>query len=294
MIKRKDGFLGERSLVLPAKVISELENDRLARVLHITDIGYYPNAKHHFRKRDITIPQYILIYCVEGKGWFKVNNKRTEVEANHCFVLPANKPHSYGSNPEYPWTIYWIHFKGELADYYASFLHEPIKLKPHSFSRINDRINLFEEIYRTFESGYKTENLRYTCSTFHHFMGSICYLDSFKSTSTEHSSNDLIDEVIHYMKENISKKLTISDLVEHTGYSSSYFSSTFSQRTGYSPINYFNLLKMQQACFLIDCTNIKVNQVCYKVGINDCYYFSRLFTKIIGISPSAYKKLKRG
>ena len=39
---------------------------------------------------------------------------------------------------------------------------------------------------------------------------------------------------------------------------------------------------------------MKVNQICYKIGIEDCYYFARLFTKIMGISPREYKKAKKG
>ena len=44
MIKRKDGFNGERALVLPLSVVQEMEKDALSSVLHITDIGYYPKA----------------------------------------------------------------------------------------------------------------------------------------------------------------------------------------------------------------------------------------------------------
>ena len=46
MIKRKDGFSGERALVLPASIIHTMENNPLANALHITDIGYYPRAEH--------------------------------------------------------------------------------------------------------------------------------------------------------------------------------------------------------------------------------------------------------
>lgn len=44
MIKRKDGFSGERALVLPASIIHTMENNPLANALHITDIGYYPRV----------------------------------------------------------------------------------------------------------------------------------------------------------------------------------------------------------------------------------------------------------
>lgn len=95
------------------------------------------------------------------------------------------------------------------------------------------------------------------------------------------------------MIENVENKLSLSEITEHIGYSTSHFSMIFRKRTGYSPTAYFNQIKIQKACQLLDFTDMKVNQICYKIGIEDCYYFSRLFTKIMGISPREYKKAKR-
>ena len=39
---------------------------------------------------------------------------------------------------------------------------------------------------------------------------------------------------------------------------------------------------------------MKINQVCYKIGIEDTYYFSRLFSKVMGMPPREYKKMKKG
>ena len=68
MIKRKDGFSGERVLVLPQPIIREMEEDPISSILHITDIGYYPKAWHHFRERQEPITQFVFIYCIEGSG----------------------------------------------------------------------------------------------------------------------------------------------------------------------------------------------------------------------------------
>lgn len=58
----KSGFDGERSLVLPKIIVEAMEKDPIARLLHITDIGYYPKASHHYRHRDPPIDQNIFIY----------------------------------------------------------------------------------------------------------------------------------------------------------------------------------------------------------------------------------------
>ena len=75
MIKLKDGFSGERALVLPQSIIQEMEKDALSSILHITDIGYYPKALHHFRERKEPICQFVFIYCIEGAGWFRCGDR---------------------------------------------------------------------------------------------------------------------------------------------------------------------------------------------------------------------------
>lgn len=62
MIKRKDGFSGERALVLPASIIHMMENNPLANALHITDIGYYPRAEHHLENGKLpSLNTYLFI-----------------------------------------------------------------------------------------------------------------------------------------------------------------------------------------------------------------------------------------
>lgn len=259
MIKLKNGFLGERALVLPPAVIEDMERSPLLTALHITDIGYYPRAEHHYRQRTTPINQFVFIYCVEGKGWFRLSDQKPQpIGSNQCFVLPANTPHAYGANEDDPWSIYWIHFKGCLAEAYAASLRSPMNVKPNIYSRINGRIQLFEEIYHTLELGYSKGNLLYACSAFHHFLGTICYLQEYRNAIQKDFIGDPVEQAIHFMKENLEKKLTINELAKYTGYSISHFTSLFKERTGYSPVNYFNQLKIQHACYLLNFTDIKM------------------------------------
>jgi AraC-like DNA-binding protein len=295
MIERRDGFSGERALVLPQSVVQEMEKDAYYSILHITDIGYYPKAYHHHLKREEPIDQYVFIYCMEGKGWFKTDIHEYTVSENEYFILPAGIPHSYGADEDNPWTIYWIHFKGKLASLFVPDTRRPIEIKPGVHSRISDRIELFEEIYRTLESGYSRENLIYACTVFHYYLGTLHYKQQYREVKKDKlQNNDIVTASIHYMKENLEKKLSLPEIAGYTGYSASYFTAMFNKRTGYAPLAYFNQLKIRKACKLLDFTTMKINQICYKIGIEDTYYFSRLFTKVMGMSPREYRKMKKG
>lgn len=293
-IKKEIGFKGQRAVILPPAVIKAMEMNPLSSILHITDIGYYPKASYHYCERSTPINQYVLIYCIEGSGWFTVKEHTYQVKANQYFILPAGVPHVYGANEQDPWTIYWIHFKGKLATYLIPEKQDPIEIKPCVHSRIHVRNELFEEILHILEMGYSHDNLLLACSTFYHYLATLKFLQQFRDAGNVDTKYDIISTAIHFMKENIEKKLTLEEIAHHVGYSTSHFLTLFNKRTGYSPLAYFNQLKIQQACQLLDFSNMKINQICYKIGIEDTYYFSRLFRKIMGMSPRQYKEMRKG
>jgi AraC-like DNA-binding protein len=101
---------------------------------------------------------------------------------------------------------------------------------------------------------------------------------------------DIVEQAIHYMRENVENRITMEEVLRYVGYSQSHFSTVFKNKTGMSPLSYFNRLKVEHACKLLKTTDLKVNQICYKVGIEDSLYFSRLFSKVMGMSPTKYKE----
>lgn len=293
LFRKKEGFHGERSIFLPAVIIEQMEKDPLTTALHITMMGYYPKARNHYRERPEAIGEYILIYCIEGKGFLQVGGNDFVLNENQLIVLPANIPHSYTADETNPWTIYWVHFKGNLASCFVQGLNKPIDIKSTINSRINERIALFEEIFTTIQYGYSKQNMHYAMTVLYHFLGTIRYLDQFVNVRiNEPNRADLIETAISYMKENIEKRLSINDAAKFIGYSLSHFSRVFKETIGVTPNEYFNQIKIQKACELLEKTNMKINQISYKIGIQDSYYFSRLFKKIMKISPREYRKQK--
>ncbi len=103
-----------------------------------------------------------------------------------------------------------------------------------------------------------------------------------------------LSKVTGFMEENISQKINLQQIADSLKLSKFYFAKKFLQHTGVSPIRYFLELKIKHACKLLDESNISVKDVALKIGYDDPYYFSRLFKKIMGLSPTQYRQSQYG
>lgn len=72
-MRKRDGFNNQLAIVLPKHIQTELRENPLTKLLFITDVGYYPVAKYHFRERPEGCEQNILIFCTSGSGWIESN-----------------------------------------------------------------------------------------------------------------------------------------------------------------------------------------------------------------------------
>ncbi|MFV0553158.1 MAG: AraC family transcriptional regulator [Mangrovibacterium sp.] len=292
MNKKEEGFKGQRTFVIPQSLISSLQNEAISQNLYITDIGFYPHARNHFRTRPDGCSQYILMYCVAGSGWIAIDEKKLVMKANQYLVIPAQKPHSYASSHDNPWTIYWIHYAGKHAPDYSPSSNEVLNIAPSSTNRINDRLTLFEEMIQNLEMGYSIDNLNYANICLAHFLASFRYLSQFRQINNK--DFDLSDKSILFMKNKLDKKLTLDDLAHEAGLSVSQYSLAFRQKTGKSPIDYLIQLRIQKACQLLDHTLLSVKEIAQKVGYDDAYYFSRIFKKMMNVPPKEYRRNSKG
>jgi len=293
MEKKKDGFLNERAIIIPGDILLKNKISPITRLLYVTDIGYYQYAAGHFRQRKNGCKQHILIYCHEGEGWYDIGKGRYPVKKNDFFIIEAGLSHTYAASEANPWSIYWIHFSGEQSNLFTSFFNKTIHIDDEPSARSDDRIHLFCEILVNLEMGYSIENMEYITLCLWYLLGSFRYIPQFREINKPKPQN-VIQKTISFMKNNINKQLTIEEIAENVNYSSNYLSSIFIQKSGMSLINYFNQLKIQKACQLLDFTDKNIKEIAFELAFSDPYYFSKVFTKHMHISPRGYRNKKKG
>lgn len=106
-LRKKDGFKGQRLIVIPESIRRILIENPITNSLYLSDIGYYPKASMHYCERRRGTPEDILIYCVDGEGWIEADNRSFHLTANQFFIIPAGMPHKYGADNANPWSIFW-------------------------------------------------------------------------------------------------------------------------------------------------------------------------------------------
>ena len=280
-------------VVLPERIIKYLENNEITKDAYVTDIGYFPVARDHFRKREQGSMQNILIYCVNGSGWISLDGVRSELGKNQFCIIPKNTPHTYAASDEDPWTIYWLHFAGGRAER----LH-PGK-DPDDFVRSADpgikeeRIRLLDSIFYSLETEYSESNLEYAGIVLMHLLGSFRFEQQFRKMN-DLPAMDAAGRAICFMKENIARKLDLEEIAGHCGISVSHFCLVFKKSTSHTPLEYFNNIRIQRACQLLDLTSMKVKEIAESLGFSDAFYFSKVFRKVIGQSPGEYRRFKSG
>lgn len=289
MEKIAEGFKGEKAIITPYNIRNFQAGNTITRQLYITHIGYYPKAKYHFRERTNGTNENIFIYCEEGAGWVKHANETHELLKNQAFIFPANEAHAYGSSEKTPWSIYWFHFRGDNAKMFESITGRVVNLKDSDKSRYSDRFALFEEMFQNLEKGYSPENLEYVSFCLMHFLASIKYLNQYREINNV-KEVDSIQKSIIFMKDNLENKVTLKDIANHVGYSTSRFGTLFTEKTSYSPIDYFNQLKIQRACSYLQFSDLKFKEIAFRLGYYDAFHFSKAFKQEMEITPKEYRK----
>jgi two-component system response regulator YesN len=114
--------------------------------------------------------------------------------------------------------------------------------------------------------------------------------DMMSSIIDNAAGKDIIQKVRRYLTENFQKNIGLKELSEKFNINLYYLSQLFKKKTGQNYSGYLSRLRMDKAKELLIKTNMRVYEICKTVGYTDTTYFSKLFEKICGCTPSEYRK----
>gem|GEM_PF-1040678 len=279
----------ERSQSLPAHVVEHISRQPISAALFTHYLSFVPRAAGRSVQRPEGDWSHILCLCLSGVGHLTVAGIRRRLTRGNFVLLKPFQPHRYEADAEDPWSYYCVHFHGTLAAHYGDAIEAALQRTPVSVGSNVRFVEAFERILGIFSNGYSQQNLTLASVATHQLLGEVLCLAQ-ETGEPQQTIADRVDRTLEVIHRNPSMHASIPELAAHANMSRSYFVAQFHKRTGTSPRNYINRLRIVKACELLQSGSGKVESIAQALGFSDPFYFCRVFKQIVGRTPSEHRQ----
>ncbi|MBQ8527487.1 MAG: AraC family transcriptional regulator [Lachnospiraceae bacterium] len=230
-----------------------------------------------------------LLYIASGKAHFHFNGKEQIVTAGHMVLYRPKEPQKYEYYGEDQTEVYWVHFTGgNVTNILRSYGITDDKKVFYCGSGL-DYKNLFRSMINELQmckENYAEMLEMYLRQIF--IMLQRYFTDSLKTDNT-HIIEE-IDKATLYFNEHYSEEISIEEYAQNNHFSVSWFIRNFKHCTGSTPMQYILSKRIYNAEILLHDSTYNVTEIAEIVGYDNPLYFSRIFKKVKGLSPSEYRK----
>lgn len=262
--------------------------------LRINNCGYYRvhttpviETPHPEGRND-----YQLLYIAAGKGefYFKGSKEPTIVTKGNMILFRPGEPQVYYYYAVDKTEVYWVHFTGWKVEEYLKRYELPSHENVFYTGVSHDYPWIYNQMIR--ELQIQRVNYEDMISLYmHHIFISINrYIKEGRETK-----NDIISDVeraAHYFKENYNKQISIEQYAEEHLMSVNWFIHSFKNVMKMSPMQYIISLRIATAKGYLENSTKNIAEISNEVGYDNALYFSRLFRKYTGMTPTEYRKKK--
>ncbi|MCI8826142.1 MAG: AraC family transcriptional regulator [Lachnospiraceae bacterium] len=232
-----------------------------------------------------------LLYVAGGKAhfYFDGSEKDTVVTAGHMVIYRPKEPQRYVYYGTEQTEVYWVHFTGSNVKNLLRSYGITDDMRVIHTGSSPDYARLFKQMIQELQR----------CQADYKEMLVILLQQIFilvhRYLTTEHKlKNDYLDiemeAALGYFNEHYNTDLCIEEYARSKGMSVSWFIRNFKQYTGTTPMQYIVAVRIANAQMLLETTNDNITEIGHIVGYENPLYFSRIFKKQKGLSPSEYRK----
>lgn len=230
-----------------------------------------------------------LLYIASGKAHFHFGNEERIVTAGQMVLYRPKEPQKYEYYGEDQTEVYWVHFTGgNVTNILRSYGLTDDKKVFHCGSSLEYK-NLFRAMINELQmcrENYAEMLEMHLRQIF--IMLQRYFISAMKSDNAR--VVEAIDKATAYFNEHYSEDISVDKYAEKNHYSVSWFIRNFRQCTGSTPMQYILSKRILNAEILLQDPTYNVTDVSRIVGYDNPLYFSRIFKKSKGLSPSDYRK----
>lgn len=232
---------------------------------------------------------YIIHYVQSGKGILQYAGRVYHLGAGECFLIRPKEVTFYKADDAEPWRYLWVAFCGEKVD----SLLRMAGLEAETVFSGSGATGLFDRFFADMRgAGFAEGNVGLSLLSF------LCALFAALSRKSPAAppltqKERYVEKTKNYIALMYANRLTVQGLAQYNGLDRRYLCRLFRADTGYTLQEYLLRFRMQKAGALLLGSGLAVGDVARSVGYADVFNFSKMFKKIYGASPSAYR-LSRG
>ena len=248
-----------------------------------------------------TLKVNLFVFMLSGSATFTINNKPHNVSAGDILIIPKNSVYK-GRTDDFC-EYFFFHFSGEpvkvdapvsipaLNSTFSFLLTEPEHHYVY-FEQITRNKTAFDKIYSCIINCVEYQSRKTHASRllidveFSKIMLILC--ESLEKTHD--TIPPIIEKMCAYIRKNITKNLTLSEISSECSVSTPYACRIFKKHTNMTIKEYINNTKLLYALELIQCTSMNISEISDYLGYCDVFYFSKLFKNKFGKSPKQFLK----
>lgn len=251
------------------------------------------------------INENLFVFMIEGTALFCIEDNYYDIAAGDILVIPAKS--LYYAKTENSCEYFFFHFSGKIEKIDAepifssinssfSFNLQECKHEHIFFNLKSSNKAIFDKIYTAIINcieyrSYSTQSGRLLFDT--EFLKIMLLLGEITEKTHKHMPL-VLERMIIYIKKNLTKPLTLSEVSSACSVSVPYASSIFKKHLNMTATEYINREKLYYACELMRNTSMHIGEIADYLGYCDVFYFSKLFKKEFGKSPSKFYSVKKG
>jgi len=234
---------------------------------------------------------YVFRYCTKGRGKLITDSDTIEIKKGQAYVLFPGQVVSEVADEKDPWQLSYVTLIGIRSGILFKNIGITIKSPLLPWENGKDFLpDLNTAIDAGLVNNMETELFRIG-SAYIFFDNLIKFLrKNYPSSLPDLYSDDYIEKALQYMDANYTKSIKVSDVAAHVGLNRSYFFTVFKDQLHLSPQEYLTRLRIQKACELFAYPDATVASVANSLNYEPSVFF-RHFKRIVGYSPSEYKKM---
>ncbi len=233
---------------------------------------------------------YQLLYVASGKTYFYLGEEEpTEVTAGHMVLFLPRQEQRYEYYGKDKPEVYWVHFTGSDVKNILKKHEIPLDTNMFYTGTATTYTYLFKEMINELQNcrvGYKDLLEMYLRQIFLLIQRT---REEQRPVVSSHIYEEM-DSARRYFHEHYNEQISIEDYAASRNMSISWFMRNFKQVTLKSPMQYILTIRINNAVSLLETTDYNVAEISAIVGYDNPLYFSRIFKKQKGISPSDYRK----